>query len=105
METLIKTPEMGSDKREDFLYKTHSQVLRLQELLEDISTISRLEEPELKEPMESVDFYALALDLADEIVEARLNEGKKLLYTVVVLVVLEVILQHYIIPEICYCYY
>lgn len=79
VETLIKTPEIDSDKRADFLYKTHSQVIRLQEILEDISTISRLEEPELKEPMESVDFYALALDLADEIVEARLNEGKKLI--------------------------
>lgn len=78
VETLIKTPEIESYNRQDFLHKTHSQVLRLQEILKDISTISRLEEPELQEKMECVDFYALALDLADEIVESRLNEGKKI---------------------------
>lgn len=79
VETLLSTPDIDPETRKHFLEKTHNQVLRLQDILNDIATISRLDEGKTSIRMDKVDFYSLTLDLASEVIETGLNEGFKII--------------------------
>lgn len=78
IETLLASPEINKETRTHFLNKSYSQVLRLQDILNNISTITRLEETQNSVTIEKIDFYALAFDVADEVVEAGTNGGMKI---------------------------
>lgn len=79
VETLLASPGIDAETRTHFLNKTHAQILRLQDILNSISTITRLEEIQNAITTEKIDFYALAFDVADEVVEAGTNGGMKML--------------------------
>ena len=78
IETLLASPGIDKETRIHFLNKSYSQVLRLQDILNNISTITRLEETQNSVTIEKIDFYALAFDVADEVVEAGTNGGMKI---------------------------
>lgn len=78
IETLLASPGIDQETRTHFLNKSYSQVLRLQDILNSISTITRLEETQNTVTIEKIDFYALAFDVADEVVEAGTNGGMKM---------------------------
>ena len=78
IETLLASPGIDQETRTHFLNKSYSQVLRLQDILNNISTITRLEETHNSVTIEKIDFYALAFDVADEVVEAGKNGGMKI---------------------------
>lgn len=78
IETLLASPGIDQETRTHFLNKSYSQVLRLQDILNSISTITRLEETQSAVTIEKIDFYALAFDVADEVVEAGTNGGMKM---------------------------
>ena len=79
VETILASPGIDRQIARNFLEKTQHQIFRLQDLLNDISTITRLEDGEGSILLEKVDFYSLASDLTAEISETGLNEGKKLI--------------------------
>ena len=78
IETLLASPGIDQETRTHFLNKSYSQVMRLQDILNNISTITRLEETHNSVTIEKIDFYALAFDVADEVVEAGKNGGMKI---------------------------
>lgn len=44
LETIINSPNLDADKREEFIEKCYSQVIRMSHLLGDVATITRLDE-------------------------------------------------------------
>ena len=66
METLIDNPDIEPDTRTQFLERSHSQARRLTALLQDISTLNRMDyAPDLLE-RETVDLSRLVADIASE---------------------------------------
>ena len=65
-ETIINTPDMDDDTRKLFISRTHAQAQRLTTLLQDISTLNRMNDAAHLLTRERVDVAPLVADIARE---------------------------------------
>ena len=77
LETLIKQSEIDPEKRQFFLERAYSQIVRLSELIQDISFITRMEEASDLFTIENVQIQPLLKelkkDLSDKFVEHKID--------------------------------
>jgi len=74
-ETILEHPEMTDEMRTQFLERTHSQAHRLTSLLQDISTLNRMDYASNMITMERVDVSHLVDDIIQETSLAATNKG------------------------------
>lgn len=67
VEMMVTQEDMPEEDRRHFLLKTQENVDRITAMLNDLSTMTRLEESGEKIPMKDVDFYDVVSNFADEI--------------------------------------
>ncbi|MDE6085226.1 MAG: HAMP domain-containing histidine kinase [Muribaculaceae bacterium] len=67
LDTILDEPEMDNDARTHFLTKAQAQINRLCDLLNDLSTMTRLEESSATVVSEPFDFYQLVAGIAEEV--------------------------------------
>ncbi len=77
IDTIADDPEMPNNTRNHFITKTQDQVNRLCNLLNDISTITRLSDGNAEIVIEPVNFYKLVANLANEVKESGLIKEMK----------------------------
>ncbi len=82
VDTMIENPDMDEQTKHHFLTKTSQQVTRLTEMLNDISTITRLEEAGSSIPVEKIDFHDVVFTTANDVVESGLNGTMELEYDI-----------------------
>jgi len=73
-ETILEHPDMDNDTRRQFLERTHSQAIRLTALLQDISTLNRMD---YATDMIQIERTDVSLIVADIIHETALAAGSK----------------------------
>lgn len=78
IDTIIENPEMDEDSRKHFLIKTQEHIERLCNILNDLSTITRLEDGSQNISIEKIDFTKLIRDLAEDVEESGLNKDMRL---------------------------
>lgn len=67
IETILENPDMDEEARTHFMKKTQTQVERLCTLLDDMSTITRLDEAATKIPTEPINFNELLSNVASDL--------------------------------------
>lgn len=82
IDTMIENPDMDPTTRNHFLNKSASQVNRLTDMLNDVSTITRLEEGAGTIPTERLDFHDVVFSTANDIVEAGINGEMEFVYDI-----------------------
>ena len=70
VDTIADDPEMPDDTRNHFITKTQEQINRLCDLLNDISTITRLSETTQAIPTEKLNFHDIVYTIANEVKES-----------------------------------
>ncbi|MDE5812621.1 MAG: HAMP domain-containing histidine kinase [Muribaculaceae bacterium] len=70
VDTLVENPDMDNDSRHHFMLKTQQHVERLCNLLNDLSTMTRLDEASTKIPREKIDFQQLIEGVKHDIEES-----------------------------------
>jgi len=77
LETLIKQSEIDPERRQFFLERAYSQIVRLSELIQDISFVTRMEEASDLFEIENVQIQPLLKelkkDLSDKFAEQKIN--------------------------------
>lgn len=68
LDTVLASPEMDESIKAQFLSRAHSNVLRLCNLLNDVSTITRLEESAANVSTTAIDFHDLVLGVETDLV-------------------------------------
>lgn len=79
VDTIIAEPEMDSTQRDHFILKIQKQVERLVSMLDDLSTLTRLDDGATEIPMSPVDMNRLMQNLDEEIYESGI--GGDLIFT------------------------
>ena len=82
LDTILENPDMEADMRNHFLDKTQSQVLRLCNLLEDLSTMTRLDQGATRIPMEAINFGDLVAALSTDIAESGIARSMVFTYNI-----------------------
>ncbi len=82
LDTIVDNPEMDDQSRNHFLKKAHIQINRLCNILNDLSTMTRLEEAPQKVQLEEIDFNKFVADLAIDIEESRLAGNMEFIYDI-----------------------
>ena len=67
IDMLINQPDMPEEDRRHFLSKAQVNVERLVTMLNDLSTMTRLEESNGNIPLKEIDFHNLVFNIAEEI--------------------------------------
>lgn len=75
IDTILSDPEMPESTRNRFLTKTQAQVERLCQMLNDLSTLTRMEDGSTTIKTERVDMHDLIYTLANDITESGLLNG------------------------------
>lgn len=78
LETLTSTPDMPQEKQMLFIRKCYAQSQRMSRLLQDMSTLTRLDEAHIVRPETPVDLSQLLMALADEMHSSFENKGMEL---------------------------
>ena len=76
LETMISSKDMSNEERTAFIEKSYAHCLRLTQLLQDVSTITRLEDGSSHIACESVDLRALIDEIASDV--ALLPDDKRM---------------------------
>ena len=82
VDTIADDPNMPASTREHFIKKTQEQITRLCNLLNDISTITRLNESSTTIPSEKLNFHDLIYTIANDVVESGANNGMELTFDI-----------------------
>lgn len=82
VDTLVSNPEMDVDSRQHFLRKTQQHVERLCSMLDDLSTLTRLDEAGGTITSREVDMNILLADITDEIDESGIGGDMTFIYDV-----------------------
>ncbi|MDE6543407.1 MAG: HAMP domain-containing histidine kinase [Muribaculaceae bacterium] len=82
VDTLVSNPEMDIDSRQHFLRKTQQHVERLCSMLDDLSTLTRLDEGGGMITSREVDMNILLADITDEIDESGIGGDMTFIYDV-----------------------
>lgn len=77
IDTLVENPNMDEGSRHHFLTKTQEHVERLCNLLNDLSTMTRLDEASAKIPMEGINMKSLMVSIAKDVEESGMAQGMK----------------------------
>lgn len=77
IDTLVDNPDMDESSRIHFLTKSQAQIERLCNLLNDLSTITRLEEGGKTIQLEEIDFNEFLDNIEKEITESGITKGMK----------------------------
>lgn len=75
IDTLVENPDMDESSRMHFLTKTQEHVDRLCNLLNDLSTMTRLDEASAKIPMEGINMKSLVASIAKDVEESGMADG------------------------------
>jgi two-component system phosphate regulon sensor histidine kinase PhoR len=78
VDTVLEDPEMKEETRRRFLGRVRAQSERLQELVQDLLAISRLESEHEAPAMERVDMAAVAVECAQTLADVADRKGVKL---------------------------
>lgn len=70
VEMMINQPDMPEEDRRHFLQKTQANVERLVTMLNDLSTMTRLDESGGSIPMKEIDFHSTIFTLADDVMKS-----------------------------------
>lgn len=82
VDTLVSNPDMDEDSRRHFLVKTQQHVERLCTMLDDLSTLTRLDETGGTLTTLEVDMNILLADIADEIDDSGIGGDMTFVYDV-----------------------
>ncbi len=82
VDTLLDNPDMDNDTKNHFLRKTAGQVTRITDMLNDISTITRLEEGNQSIPTEKIDFHDVVFTTVNDIIESGINKTMEVTYDI-----------------------
>lgn len=66
LETLTSHPEISDESRNNFIYKSYQQSIRLSELIHDINIINKIEEAPEQFQLENVNLYLIVDDIIEE---------------------------------------
>ena len=77
VDTIADDPDMPDSTRQHFISKTQEQITRLCNLLNDISTITRLSEATQAIPTEKLNFHDIVYTIANDIKESGLLKDMK----------------------------
>lgn len=78
VDMMLTQDDMPEADRKRFLEKTQVNVERLVSMMNDLSTMTRLEETAGNLPMKDIDMYALMFNICDEIESSGLLKGARL---------------------------
>ncbi len=73
LDTIVESPEMDQDTRHKFIMKAREHMQRLCNLLNDISTMTRLDEAGDKIPTTKIDYHELVYTISNDIEVSKLN--------------------------------
>lgn len=73
LDTIAETPEMDAGTRSRFIDKAREHIDRLRNLLNDISTMTRLDEAGDKIPTSEIDYHDLVFSISNDLELSRLN--------------------------------
>lgn len=82
LEMILSTPEMDETERNYFLGKAKTNVERLVTMMNDLSTMTRLEESNDKIPMSDIDFHDLVFNLAEDLTNSGVLGGMELFFNI-----------------------
>lgn len=82
IDTILSNDDMPKDMKRHFLEKSQIQVNRLVEMLNDISTINRLEEGSKKVLTEIIDFHEVVFTVANDLTESGMCKEMEFVYDV-----------------------
>lgn len=77
LDTIISSPDMDQATKDRFISRAHDNVERLCAMLDDVSTITRLEEASQNITMADVDFHELVYKLAQDFEVSNILKGMK----------------------------
>lgn len=80
VDTMVQNPDMDDNSRNHFLSKTQLQVERLCNLLDDLSTMTRLEEASSMVHLDDIDFNELLSHIARDIDESGIAGDMEFVY-------------------------
>ena len=73
IDTIIENPDMKEETRQHFLLKSQEHIERLCHILNDLSTMTRLEDGQQSIKLQKIDFKEFIDNLANEIIDCGLN--------------------------------
>lgn len=73
IDTIVENPEMDEESRRHFILKSQEHIERLCNILNDLSTITRLEDGAQNISIEKIDFTKLIYSLREDVRESGLN--------------------------------
>ncbi len=82
LEMIISNPDMSAEERNHFLGKAQSNVERLVSMMNDLSTMTRLEESNDKIPISDIDFHDLVFSLAEDFTQSGLLKSMDFRYNI-----------------------
>ncbi len=82
VDTIADDPEMPEETRNHFISKTQEQITRLCNLLNDISTITRLNESTAAIPTEKLNFHDLIYTIVNDVIESGSTNGMELTFDI-----------------------
>ncbi len=82
IDTIADDPEMPDGTRNHFISKTQEQITRLCNLLNDISTITRLNETTAAIPTEKLNFHDLVYTIVNDVIESGSNNDMELTFDI-----------------------
>lgn len=82
IETILDNPDMDADSQRHFLVKANEQITRLCTLMDDLSTMTRLDEGATKIRLEAIDFNKTVKAMVDDIEDSGIANGMKVNYDI-----------------------
>lgn len=82
IETILDNPDMDADAQRQFLIKANAQITRLRTLMDDLSTMTRLDEGATKISLEAIDFKKTVKTMVDDIEGSGIANGMKVNYDI-----------------------
>lgn len=82
VEMMINQPDMPESDRMHFLQKTQVNVERLVSMLNDLSTMTRLDESRDNIPLKEIDFHGTIFTLADDVMRSGMIHGMDFHYDI-----------------------
>lgn len=82
LDMIVSNPDMTADERNYFLQKAQQNVERLVLMMNDLSTMTRLDEKKKDIPMSDIDFHELVFSIADDVNNGDLTKGMEFRYNI-----------------------
>lgn len=82
LEMILSNPDISADERNYFLGKAQNNVERLVAMMNDLSTMTRLEESNDKIPISDIDFHDLVFSLAEDFTQSGLLKSMDFRYNI-----------------------